>query len=276
MYQIEAINIVLNKYGISKGKIDLLLGSDLQNQLLASNITASKNDISFLGVYNACASFLSEMIIASTFVNSNMCKNVLITTSAHNLASERQFRFPIEYGALKHKVNTYTATGATACIIGRKESNIKIESATVGSVIDIGYKDANNMGAVMAPSAAEVIYEHFSKTGRNEKYYDIILTGDLGVYGIEIVKEYLLKKYKFKLSNIKDAGTILYNAKEGDEIAGGSGPICLPLVLFSNILKTKKYKKILLIATGSLHSATSTKLGLSIPSISHAVSLEVI
>lgn len=276
MYQQEAINIVLNKYKISKEKIDLLIGSDLQNQILASSFAASKINSSFLGVYSACASFVEELIIASTFVNSNMCKNVLITTSSHNLASERQFRFPIEYGALRKKVNTFTATGATSSIISKKESNIKVESATIGSVIDIGYKDSNNMGAVMVPSAAEVIYEHLTALDRKPNYYDIILTGDLGVYGVEILKEYLLKKYKLKLNNIKDAGTILYNAKEDGEIAGGSGPVCLPLVFFSNILKTKKYRKILLVATGSLHSSTSTKLGLSIPSISHAVSLEVL
>lgn len=276
MYQKEAINITLNKYGISKQKIDLLLGSDLQNQLLASSLASKNIDIPFIGIYNACASFISSLIVASTFITSNSCKNILITTSAHNLASEKQFRFPIEYGALKHKVNTFTATGATTALITKNESKIKIESATIGKVIDVGYKDANNMGAVMAPSAAETIYEHFKNNGREPGYYDLILTGDLGVYGVEIVKQYLLQKYKFKLTNIKDAGAILYDAKPGDEIAGGSGPICLPLVLFSNILNNKKYKKILIVGTGSLHSATSTKLSLSIPSVSHAISLEVL
>lgn len=128
----------------------------------------------------------------------------------------------------------------------------------------------------MAPGCAEVIYEHFQKTKREPGYYDVILTGDLGVYGIEIVKEYLLKKYKFKITNIKDSGTLLYNCKENDEFAGGSGPACLPLILFSNILKNKKYKKILIVGTGSLHSAITSKLSLSIPSIAHAVSLEVL
>ena len=254
----------------------MLLGSDLQNQLLASNVAASNIGIPFIGVYSACASFVSELIIASAFVNSNLAKNVLITTSAHNLASERQFRFPIEYGALKHKVNTYTATGSTSALVSKKESNLKVECATIGRVIDIGYKDVNNMGAVMAPGCAETLYDHFKTTKREPGYYDIILTGDLGVYGVNIVKEYLQRKYKLKVSNIKDAGSILYNTKEDDDFAGGSGPICLPLVLFSTILKNKKYKKILIVATGSLHSATGTKLKLTLPCVAHAVSLEVL
>ena len=140
-------------------------------------------------------------------------------------------------------------------------------------MVDIGYKDANNMGACMAPGAALTISEHLKDLKRKANYYDIILTGDLGIYGSKILKEYLNKEYNIDLENQVDAGEIIFNNK--NQIAGGSGPVCLPLVLFEKILKNKKYKKILLIGTGSLHSKLSTGLSLSIPSISHAISLEV-
>ncbi len=276
MYQKKVIDGLINKSNIKKKNIDLLIGGDLNNQLLSSNICASKEDISYLGLYNACAIFVESLIIGSSFLESNLMKNIICVTSSHNLVSEREFRFPIEYGAVKHKVSTFTSTGAVSSLLTKNNGKIKIESATIGKVFDIGYDDINNIGAAMAPSCAEVIEEHLRSTNRKANYYNLILTGDLGVYGLDVMKEYLYLKYNIKLNNVKDAGVILYNSKKGDEIAGGSGPICLPLVLFNKILKTKKYKKILIVATGSLHSSLSSKLRLSIPSISHAVSLEVI
>lgn len=125
-YQKFTINHVLTKYGIAKSNIDLLLGSDLQNQLLASSTAVKNLNIPFIGIYSACASFVSELIIAAVFTNSNMARNVIVTTSSHNLASEKQFRFPIEYGALKHKVNTFTATASVSALITRKEEKIKL------------------------------------------------------------------------------------------------------------------------------------------------------
>lgn len=276
MYQFDVINNLLTNNNLKSINIDLLIGGDLQNQLLASNINASKVNIPFLGGYSACASYVNALIVGGSFLESNGFKKIVIVTSSHNLVCERGFRFPIEYGSVKHKVNSFTSTGAVSTLLTRKEGPIKVESATIGKVVDIGYKDINNMGAVMAPSCAEVIYEHLKDTTRKANYYDIILTGDLGIYGVDIVKEYLKTKYNLNIKNIKDAGTLLYDSKKGDEIAGGSGPICLPLILFNKILKEKKYKKILIVGTGSLHSQSSTKLKLSIPSVSHAVSLEVI
>lgn len=275
MYQSEVIDNLLNNNNLKKKDIDLLIGGDLQNQLLASNISASKKSIPFLGGYSACASFVNGLIVGASFLEANMMKKVVVVTSSHNLVSERQFRFPIEYGSIKRKTVTFTSSGATSALLQKKEGCLKVESATIGKVIDIGFKDANNVGAVMAPSCAEVIHDHLKETQRKVNYYDIILTGDLGVYGIEIMKEYLNMKYNINLKNVKDSGVLLHNSKKYDDIAGASGPICLPLILFNKILKTKKYKKILIVGTGSLHSPDSVKLKLSIPSVSHAVSLEV-
>ncbi len=274
-YQIKTTKGILKKEKLNVKDINMIIGGDLQNQLLPSNFSARKFDIPFLGIYSACSTFTESLLIGAMFVDSKMINNVILNTSAHNLASEKQFRFPIEYGALRKKVNTFTATGSVSALLTNIPTNIKVESATIGKVIDLGYNDANNFGACMAPAAGESLYEHFTDTNRNPEYYDLILTGDLGIYGVEILKDYLIEKYNIKANNIKDAGVMLFEEKSGGEIAGGSGPICLPLILFSKILK-ENYKKILLVGTGSLHSKVSTNLNETIPSISHIVSLEVI
>lgn len=273
-YQLKSIKGLLKKTKSKEKDIDLLIGGDLQNQLFATSFAARNFKIPFIGHYSACASFAGSLIIAASFLSSSNIKNIITTVSAHNLASEKQFRFPIEYGAIRKNVNTFTATGSVSALISSEKSNIKIESATIGSVVDLGYKDANNFGACMAPAAAKTIYDHLKESNRNSSYYDLILTGDLGVYGIEILKEYIKKEYKITLENVKDAGEMLFK-DSGKEIAGASGPVCLPLILFEKILK-ENYKKILIVATGSLHSKTSCDLNESIPSIAHAVSLEVI
>lgn len=274
-YQIKSIKGLLNKEKIPENNIDLLIGGDLQSQIFASSFSARKFDIPFVGIYSACATYTEGLLLASTLIETKQVNNIILTTSAHNLASEKQFRFPIEYGALRKKVNTFTSTGSVSSLISSTKTNLKIESATIGKVIDIGYTDANNFGACMAPGAASCINDHLKDTKRTIDYYDLVLTGDLGVYGVEILKDYLISEYKIKTDKIKDAGVLLFDKESGNKIAGGSGPACLPLILFSKILK-ENYKKILLVATGSLHSKTSCNLGESIPSIAHVVSLEVI
>lgn len=274
-YVKKCIQGLLNKSKLKEKDINLFIGGDLQSELIASDFGMKNFNIPFLGVYSACSTFTESLLIASVFVENKRVKNVGVVTSSHNLVSEKQFRFPIEYGAIRKKVNTFTATGSVSSIVTNKKTNLKIESATIGSVVDIGYKDANNFGAVMAPAAAKTIYEHFKDTKRKPSYYDLILTGDLGIYGLDILKEYLEKEYKLKVDNLMDAGALLYK-DTGSSIAGASGPTCLPLILFNKILKENKYKKILMVGTGALHSKTTVNIGLSIPSVSHAVSLEVI
>ena len=264
---------ILDKTHKKMNDIDLIIGGDLQNQLFASNYNASKYEIPFLGVFSACASFIEGMIIGASLIGKNKLKNALIVTSSNNLVSEKQFRFPVEYGALRKKVNSFSASGAVSAIISNQKSNIRIESANIGRVIDMGHIDTNDMGACMAPAVAETLYEHLKSTGRNINYYDVILTGDLGVYGVEYLKEYLNKKYKIKSNKIMDAGVMLYNVNKNSSFAGGSGPICAPLILFTKIIK--KYKKILVLGSGSLHSCMSSNLKKPMVGISHAISLEV-
>lgn len=270
--QKTSFNLLLKKSKLKKENIDLLISSDLQSQLLASHLAFKNNDIPFLGIYSACASFTEALIIASCLLNNKAVNNICVNSSSHNLASERTFRFPIEYGFSPKKTSSFTTTGSASTLLSSTPSKIKVESATIGEVVDIGFKDVNNMGAAMVPSAAKVIFNHFKNNKRKPEYYDVILTGDLGRYGSLILKEYLDKEYDMKIET-KDAGEMFFN---NDNYAGGSGPFCLPFILFSKILKNKKYKKILIVGTGCLHSRVSPKLNLSIPSISHAVSLEVI
>ncbi len=266
-YQECTIKELLKKY-----KADLLISGDLQSQILSSTLASSKFKIPTLGIYSACATFVEGLIIGS-FITQSTHKNVIVTSSSHNLVSEKQFRFPVEYGAVRKSVNTCTASGSVSALITSKISNIKIESATIGFVTKTNHKDANDMGSAMAPSCAEVLNKHLNETNRSANYYDLILTGDLGIYGLDIMKEYFEKISGQKLKNVIDSGSIFYTLD--NVYAGASGPVCLPLVFFDYILKQKKYKKILLIATGSLHSVISTNQNVEIPSISHAISLEV-
>lgn len=272
-FQELSIDGLLNKEKLKSDNIDLLINGDLQNQILSSTLASSKLSIPTLGIYSACASFIEGICIGSMYVNNSNSK-VIVSSSSHNLVSEKQFRFPVEYGSIRKRVNTCTVTGSISVFLSNKKSNIKVESATIGKVIQTNHNDANDMGSAMAPSCAEVIYNHLKETSRNPNYYDLILTGDLGEFGSKLVSLYLNKKYKITLNNMMDAGSLFY--KDKNIYAGSSGPVTLPLVLFDYILKDKKYKKILVVGTGSLHSVLSSNLKLAIPSISHAVSLEVI
>jgi len=255
-------------------KTELIVGGDLMNQITATNSSMVGNNISFLGVYGACSTFIESLIILANFIQGRFVKEGICITSSHNLSSEKQFRFPVEYGAHKPNYATFTSTGSVGSILSKYPSVIKIVSATVGSVVDYGIKDANNMGAVMAPSAVKTLIEHLNFTNTKVSDYDLVLTGDLGTVGTNIFKELLKIDYGINIKNHIDAGSIIYK-KSQEKYSGGSGPACLPLILFNNIIHNKKYKKILVIGTGSLHSPLLVNQKHSIPSISHLVSLEV-
>lgn len=260
---------------LSESKIDVLLGGDLINQTSISSYNASKYRIPYLGLYSACATYIEELIVGASLISGKLAKNVVSVTSSHNLNAERQFRYPIEYGAIKKHTTTFTTTAAIATLLTSELSNIRIESATIGKVIDMGVKDVNNMGAVMAPAAADTLYTHLLEMKRNINYYDIIVTGDLGKVGKELFTELLDKNYNLRIKKYMDAGCEIYTNTQ-ETYAGASGPVALPLVLYEKILSCKKYKKILVIATGSLQSVQLANQKLGIPGIAHAISLEVL
>ena len=266
---------LLNKNKLSESKVDALIGGDLINQISISSYNASKFRIPYLGVYSACASYAEELIVGASLISGNLAKNIVAITSSHNLNAERQFRYPVEYGAVKKHTTTFTTTAAVSTLITREPTNIKIERATIGKAIDMGITDTNNMGAVMAPAAADTLNTHLLEMRRNINYYDLVLTGDLGLVGREIFIEMLNKEYNINLKKYMDAGCEIYTNSQ-ETYAGASGPVALPLVLFDKVLTSKRYKKILIIATGSLQSVQLANQKLGIPGIAHAISLEVI
>ncbi|MBO4245847.1 MAG: stage V sporulation protein AD [Bacilli bacterium] len=249
---------------------NLVIGGNLDNQLTGVSYALKNRNLAYLGIYNACATFTEGLIIGSKFCSK---KDLIVLTSSHNLISERQFKYPIEYGSPNKDYATFTTTGSIGVILSNRPSNIRLECYTIGDVIDYEVYDASNMGAVMAPGAYHTIIKHLKDFKRDITYYDLILTGDLGKYGLMILKE-LLKKDNITTSNIIDAGSLLYPLD--DDKAGGSGPVCLPLILFKKVLFNKKYQRILLVGTGALHSKVLVDQHLPIPTIAHAVAIEVI
>ncbi len=273
--QQTVIDNLLKKHNYDISNMDFLVGGDLSNQISITNYNAVNYNVPFLGIYSACATFAESLIVGSNLIDSNEAKKVLLITSSHNLNAEKQFRYPVEYGAPKPHTSTFTTTGAISTILTKEKNKIRVESATVGRAIELGIKDANNLGAVMAPAAASTLQTHLTELKRSIDYYDLILTGDLGCIGANILKEFCETTYNIKLKKYMDAGCELF-LKSQDTYAGGSGPACLPLVLYNKILRQTKYKKILIIATGALHSVAMVNQKQSIPAIAHAVSLEVL
>ena len=275
----DSVDIVLAKIGKTRFDIDLHISGDLLNQTVASNYAASNLKIPYMGIYNACATSVEGLAIAANFIESKQIDNAIVSVSSHNNGAEKQFRYPVEYGGPKRKTTTFTTTGGATAYLSREKSPIKVESATIGVVTDLGIKDVYHMGAVMAPAAASTIYNHLLETGRTMDYYDLVLTGDLGIYGKSILKEYMKTEYNIELKNYDDAASMIFKIDMEPVYAGGSGPACLPLVAYSYIfdmMRQKKYKRVLLVATGALMSQTMVNQKLTIPSIAHAISLEVV
>lgn len=275
----KSVDILLKKEDIPKEKIDLVISSDLSNELMISNIVNERLGLPYIGIYNACASYTEELIVGASLLKNKNIKNILLTTSSHNLTAERQYRYPVEYGSVKKDYQTFTVTSSTSTLLSNKKSNIRIESATIGRVVDLGVKDSVDLGSAMAPAAATTLYEHLTEINRDINYYDLILTGDLGIYGKEIFKDYMKEKYNIKLNNYNDTGVLVYDMKNKDVMAGGSGVSCLPTYFLTKIyndMNEGKIKKVLLLATGALHSATLVNQKRTIPCICHAVSVEVI
>ena len=272
----DALSILLRKSGKNKDDIDLVVGGDLLNQITASTYGTCGVGKSFVGVYGACSTSVLGMIVASNFLERREVSNAIVEVSSHNSGSEKQFRNPVEYGAPKKDSTTFTSTGAAACLLSNEESEVRVECATLGKIVNYSQSDVNDMGRVMAPAVYETLNTHFKETNRTPEDYDLILTGDLGKYGKEIIKEYI----DYNLDNYNDCGVMLYDLDRQKEVhAGGSGPVCSALVNFGMIfskLKEKKLKRVLIVATGALFSPMSIHQKEDIYSIAHAISLEVV
>lgn len=274
----DSIKRLLDKSKLQSNDINYIISGDLQNQIAASDYAVRDFNIPFLGIFNACATFGEGLLIGANFIEGKRASNIIVSTSSHNMVAEKQFRNPTEYGAPKKKTTTWTSTGAASMLLTNKKGKIKITSATAGRVCDKNITDVNNMGAVMAIAAADTIERHLKDLKIKPNHYDLILTGDLGYYGKEILIDYMKTREIDLSKNYEDCGLILYDIKKQSVFAGASGPASSALVLCSYILKEMergKYKRVLIVPTGAIFSPTRTFQKDSIPSIAHAISLEV-
>ena len=273
----ETVNTVISKSGVPSDQIDLMIAGDLLNQCISSSFGLREANIPFLGVFGACSTFVESMCIGSMCVES-FAKNVLCATSSHFCSAEKQFRFPLELGNQRTPTAQWTVTGSGAAIITQSGMGPYITHITPGKIIDMGIKDANNMGAAMAPAFCETLITHFLDTGRSPNYYDSIISGDLGHVGKEIAIDIAKARgYNIK-PNYNDCGVLIFDKEKQDTHSGGSGCGCCGSVFsgyFFKQLKAKKLKKVLLIATGALMNSTSSQQGESIPGIAHAISIEI-
>lgn len=256
--------------------VDVILSGDLLNQTISSNFAARCFNTSFIGLYGACSTMAESLALGACLVNAGYFNNVVCGTASHFSSAERQYRFPLELGNQRPPSSQWTVTGSGACVVSSSGKGPKVTAATFGKVIDFGVKDVNDMGSAMAPAAAHTISSHLKNTNTKPEDYDLIVTGDLGKMGGEILLD-LLEREGIKLgSNYCDCGQMMYTFNQ-DVCMGGSGAGCSASVLNSliiNGLKRGEFKKVLFVATGALLSTTSTFQGESIPCIAHAVVLE--
>ena len=223
----EAINTLLKKSKMDITSVDAFIGGDLLNQIVASNYAMMKVNKSFIGIYAACSTATLGLILGGVLIDGGFLNKVIAFTSSHNAAAEKQYRYPVEYGGPKPKTTTFTSTGGVAALLSKDAGNIKIESGTIGEVVSSRVKDVFNMGAVMAKAAADTIYKHLQDTGRDISYYDLVLTGDLGVYGMKIFRDLIyimqgLMKADHKF--YKEHGIYDFPQKQKKRITGGFRP----------------------------------------------------
>ncbi|MDR1773569.1 MAG: stage V sporulation protein AD [Clostridioides sp.] len=272
-----AISNAIENAGKKLNEIDLLLGGDLINQIVPSSFSARDLDIPFLGIYGACSTASEGLCIASMAIDGGFADCVAVATSSHFCTAERQFRFPLEMGNQKPMTAQRTVTGSGSFVISNKGKGPKIKYFTVGKVIDKGIKDANNMGAAMAPAAVDTIYSYFEDTKDNPNSFDYIITGDLGNLGSEILIDFLKQKGVDISKNHLDCGKEMFDFNEQDVHCGASGCGCSATVfagyIYKNMIK-KKINKVMFVATGALLSPISTLQKESIPSVAHAVIIE--
>ena len=268
----HAIDAAIAKANLTTTEIDAIVGGDLLNQIVSMSFAARKQHAGFLGLYNACATFVVSLIVGSCLVSNGM-ENVVCTAGSHFSTAERQYRYPLELGVLRSPVTQWTATGVGASVLSSaSEITVpKVTRATIGRVVDYGIMDVNNMGAAMAPSACDTIVTFFKETNTEPKDYDVIYTGDLGKLGSDILLD-LTRQEGYDISAQQhDCGASLY-WDEQQTYQGGSGAACSALVFNSVLLsrlRSGEYKRILIAGTGALMSPTTSFQGDSIPAITH-------
>ena len=270
-----ALAAALDKAGQSARNMDFIFAGDLLNQCIGTGFAVRGQDIPFYGLYGACSTMAESLSLAALMLDGGFGEWAAAMTSSHFCSAERQYRTPLEYGSQRTPTAQWTVTGSGCVILAREGPGPYITHVTTGKIVDKGIKDANNMGAAMAPAAYDTIRAHLRDTGRKPSCYDLIVTGDLGRLGKEIVLD-LFHRDGMDLTNLDDCGTMIYDLDGQDVHCGGSGCGCSASVLTGYLLKgmeAGRWKNLLFCGTGALLSPVSTQQGESIPSICHAVAI---
>lgn len=273
----DNISLLIKKSGLKKDAVNYIITGDLLNQCCGSTYGIRELEIPFFGIFGACSTFGEALSLGAVLIDSGGAENIIAAASSHFYSAERQFRFPPELGTQRPPTSTYTVTGDGAAMLSSNGFGPYITGITTGKIVDYGIKDANNMGAAMAPGAAQVLLQHFSDFNRTPDYYDFIFTGDLGYVGRQLVIE-MVNKNGYKLgNNYKDCGIEIYYNKKQDTHSGGSGCAC-SAVTFAGMLykklKNKEINRLLFIPTGALMNTTLIQQGESIAGIAHGVVIE--
>ena len=279
-FQYEAASTALKKAGLTPSQVDISLGGDLLNQIMAASMAAREMHIPFLGLYGACSTMAESLILGSLLVDGGYARHALCTVSSHFCSAERQYRFPLEYGCQRPPTAQWTVTGAGSTVLSCDETLpavCRATHATIGRIVDMAVKDANNMGAAMAPAAADTLARHLADTGRTPADYDLIISGDLGRVGHDVLLA-LMQERGVPLDPARyiDCGLEIFSGEQ-DTHCGGSGCGCSAVVLNGHILRRIRegeLKRVLFMATGALLSPTTSQQGESIPGIAHAIALE--
>ena len=274
--QTEAVNTALEKANLKSQEINYIFAGDLLNQCMSSAFGLRSLGIPFLGQFGACSTMAQALFLASTTIEAGISDYSLAVTSSQYCSSERQFRFPLQYGGQRTPTAQWTVTGAGAAIVGKKGNGPYVSKATVGKIVDLGIKDVNNMGAAMAPAAAKTMLSFFEDTKTHPSEYDMIFSGDLGEVGSNLLREILLKESYRLGDNYNDCGLMIYHKEEQDVHAGGSGCGCSASVFCSIILRKlreKTWNNVLFMATGALMSPTSCQQRETIPGVAHLINI---
>ncbi|MDR3593036.1 MAG: stage V sporulation protein AD [Negativicutes bacterium] len=276
-YMLEwVINTALQKGNTRARDIDYILAGDLLNQLMATHFAVRNFNRPFIGIYGACSTMAKSLLLGGIFLDGGFGQKAVAACSSHHDAAERQYRYPTELGVQRPPMAQWTVTGAGAVLLSASGAGPKLTAATVGKIIDVGWKDPNAMGPAMAPAAADTLWQHIQDTGRQPSYYDMIYTGDLGSVGKQLLIQLLSEKGIDISANYEDCGCMIYSEQQ-DPHAGASGCGSSAVVLCGSLypqLAAGKLRRILMIGTGSLHSPTSYQQKESIPCIAHAVAVE--
>lgn len=275
--QKEALNRALDKAGYSPSQVQVLFTGDLLNQNIASTFGMRETNIPLLNQFGACSTMAQTLCLASLFVDSGAADVAAAVTSSHFCTAERQFRFPLEYGGQRTPTAQWTVTGAGSVLVGMGGSGVRIAAVCIGRIVDMGIQDMNNMGAAMAPAAADTLLRFLKDTGTQPDDYDFIATGDLGSEGSALFKMMMAQEGQKIGDNHFDCGLLIYDMETQDVHAGGSGCGCSASVLCSHILggmEQGRWKSGLFMATGAMMSPTSSQQGESIPGIAHLIHLQ--